>query len=215
MSGAVIFIKDELKITRVQVEVLVGILNMMSLVGSLLSGKTSDYIGRRYTVILAAATFLIGALLMGLAPSYPVLMAGRMIAGVGVGYSLMIAPVYTSEIAPANSRGLLASLPEFFIVGGILMGYISNFALAGLPSRINWRMMLGLAVIPAIVVGVGVLFMPESPRWLVMKGRIDEANDVLRRTSSNEAEAKSRLDEITDAANTSIDPPLLIADAGH
>ncbi|KAI4377753.1 hypothetical protein MLD38_015332 [Melastoma candidum] len=202
MSGAKIFIRDELKITRVQIEVLVGILNLMSLIGSLLSGKTSDYIGRRYTVILAAATFLVGALLMGLAPSYPVLMAGRMIAGIGVGYSLMIAPVYTSEISPANSRGLLASLPEFFIVGGILLGYVSNFVLAGLPSWINWRLMLGLAAIPAVVVGGGVMFMPESPRWLVMKGRIDEANDVLLKTSIDEAEARFRLDEIRDAANT-------------
>lgn len=86
------------------------------------AGKTSDWIGRRYTIVLAAATFFIGALLMGLAPSYPFLMAGRVVAGIGVGYSLMIAPVYTAEISPAMTRGFLSSFPEVFINIGILLG---------------------------------------------------------------------------------------------
>ncbi|PKI44415.1 hypothetical protein CRG98_035200 [Punica granatum] len=205
MSGAVIFIRENLGITSAEVEVLVGILNVSSLIGSLASGKTSDCIGRRYTIAVAAATFLVGALLMGLAPSYPFLMAGRVVAGVGVGYSLMIAPVYTAEISPALSRGLLTSLPEFFIVIGILLGYISNYALAGLPGHINWRIMLGLAALPAIIIGFGIVLMPESPRWLVMNGRVREAKEVLIRTSSCVMEAEMRLREITmAAASTSV-----------
>lgn len=137
MSGAVLFIKENLKITSVQVEILVGSLNVLSLVGSLASGKTSDYIGRRYTIVLAAATFLVGALLMGFAPSFPLLLAGRIVAGIGVGYSLMIAPLYTAEISPAMKRGFLTSLPEVFIVSGILLGYIVNFSLSGLPQNIK------------------------------------------------------------------------------
>ncbi|KAF8036470.1 hypothetical protein BT93_C2251 [Corymbia citriodora subsp. variegata] len=200
MSGAVLFIRENLKITYVQEQFLVGILNVCSLVGSLASGKTSDLIGRRYTIVLAASTFLLGALLMGLAPSYSFLMAGRVVAGVGVGYSLMIAPLYTAEISPASVRGMLTSLPEFFIVAGILLGYICNYALAGLPERYNWRIMLGIAAIPAIGLGFGVIFMPESPRWLVMKGRIEKARGVLLKTSRDEVEAESRLHEITQAA---------------
>ncbi|OUZ99952.1 Sugar/inositol transporter [Macleaya cordata] len=200
MSGAVLYIRDNFNITSVQVEILVGSLNVCSLIGSLLSGKTSDWIGRRYTIVLAALTFLIGALLMGLAPSYLFLLAGRVVAGIGVGYSLMISPVYTAELAPASTRGFLTSLPEFFITLGILIGYISNYALSGLATNINWRLMLGLAAVPAFAIGIGVLAMPESPRWLVMKGRIDEARRVLIRTSNGEEEAELRLAEITKAA---------------
>ncbi|KAH0655572.1 hypothetical protein KY285_030454 [Solanum tuberosum] len=202
MSGAVLFIKDNMNISSSQVEILVGSLNVCSLIGALASGKTSDMIGRRYTIILSATTFLIGSLLMGFAPSYPFLMAGRVVAGIGVGYSLMIAPVYTAEVSPAMTRGLLTSLPEIFITVGILLGYIFNYALAGLPHHINWRLMLGLAALPAIAIAYGVLQMPESPRWLIMKGNIEEAKRVLRKTSDNDDEADLRLEEIIKAAGS-------------
>ncbi|KAK9142550.1 hypothetical protein Syun_011950 [Stephania yunnanensis] len=192
MSGAVLYIKDTMKISSVQQEILVGVLNVASLIGSAASGKTSDMIGRRYTIVLAAMTFLLGAILMGLAPSYTFLMAGRVVAGIGVGYSLMIAPVYTAEISPTAFRGLLSSLPEVFINVGILLGYISNYALAGLPSHINWRIMLGIAGVPAIAIAIGVARMPESPRWLVMKGRIEEAKRVLIKTSEGKRSSDYR-----------------------
>ncbi|XP_060668557.1 polyol transporter 5 isoform X2 [Ziziphus jujuba] len=201
MSGAVLYIKENMKISSTQVEILVGSLNVMSLIGSLASGKTSDYIGRRYTIVLAASTFLIGALLMGLAPSYPFLLTGRIIAGIGVGYALMIAPLYSAELSPAMKRGLLTSLPEFFITFGILLGYIFNYALSGLPPNINWRLMVGLAALPAIGIGLGVVVMPESPRWLVMNGKLNEAKRVLRKISSTEAEAELRYEEINKAAD--------------
>ncbi|KAL5572661.1 hypothetical protein UlMin_022258 [Ulmus minor] len=200
MSGAVLYIKENLKISSTQVEILVGTLNVFSLIGSLASGKTSDLIGRRYTIVLAATTFLIGAILMGLAPSFPFLLVGRVIAGIGVGFALMIAPVYTAELSPAMSRGFLTSLPEVFITFGILSGYIINYALSGLPVHINWRLMLGLAAVPAIGIGLGVMIMPESPRWLAMKGKLSEAKQVLVKTSSTEAEAELRYQEIAKAA---------------
>ncbi|OWM66035.1 hypothetical protein CDL15_Pgr015461 [Punica granatum] len=202
MSGAVLFIKESLSISSTQVEILVGSLNVVSLIGSLASGRTSDWIGRRYTIVLAALTFLVGALLMGLAPSFPFLMAGRVIAGIGVGYSLVIGPVYAAELSPAMSRGFLSSLPEVFINVGILLGYVSNYIFSGLPAEINWRLMLGIAAAPAVAVGMGVLGMPESPRWLVMEGRLDEAKQVLVKTSESEPEAELRLHEITRAASS-------------
>lgn len=205
MSGAVISIRENLKISTVQVEILVGSLNVCSLIGSLASGKTSDWIGRRYTIVLAAATFLLGALFMGLAPSFWFLMVGRVVAGIGVGYSLMIAPVYVAELSPAMTRGFLTSLPEVFINVGILLGYISNLALSGVSPNINWRLMLGLAAVPAICIGLCVIVMPESPRWLVMKGRLDEARKVLISTSESEEEANLRLAEISKAASDSMD----------
>lgn len=199
ISGAVLYIRETLKISSVQEEILVGSLNVCSLIGSLLSGKTSDLIGRRYTIVLAAGTFFVGALLMGLAPSYPFLMAGRVVAGIGVGYSLMIAPVYTAEISPAMTRGFLSSLPEVFITVGILLGYVVNYAFSGILKEWNWRVMLLLAAVPAVAIGMGVVVMPESPRWLVMKKRLEEAKRVLVKTSESEEEAEVRLAEITRA----------------
>ncbi|KAB8849531.1 hypothetical protein FH972_026774 [Carpinus fangiana] len=215
MSGAALFIKENLKLTSIQEEILVGTLNVFSLVGSLASGKTSDYIGRRYTIVLAAATFLIGALLMGLAPSFPVLLVGRVIAGIGVGFALMIAPVYVAELSPSMTRGFLTSLPEVFITFGILLGYVLNYALSGLPEHINWRIMLGLAAIPAIGIGLGVIAMPESPRWLAMQGRVDEAKEVLMKISNSVDEAESRLEEITKAASVLVRSPTASPESAH
>jgi MFS family permease len=122
MSGAAIYIKKDLKITDVQLEILIGVLNLYSLIGSFAAGRTSDWMGRRFTVVFAAAIFSTGALVMGFAVNYGMLMAGRFVAGVGVGYAAMIAPVYTAEVSPASARGFLTSFPEVFINFGILLG---------------------------------------------------------------------------------------------
>lgn len=124
MSGAAIFIKEDMKISDTKVEVLVGILNLYSLIGSLAAGRTSDWIGRRYTIVFAGAIFFVGALLMGFATNYAFLMVGRFVAGVGVGYALMIAPVYTAEVSPASSRGFLTSFPE---VCNYFINYVKSY----------------------------------------------------------------------------------------
>ncbi|CAA2994842.1 polyol transporter 1 [Olea europaea subsp. europaea] len=203
MSGATIYIKKDLGISDVQIEILVGTINIYALVGSAVAGRTSDWIGRRYTIIFASAIFFIGALLMGLATNYAYLMVGRFVAGIGVGYALMIAPVYAAEVSPAASRGFLTSFPEVFITFGVLLGYVANYAFAKLPTNLGWRFMLGIGALPSIFLAVGVLFMPESPRWLVMQGRIGEARRVLEKTSDTLEEAKMRLADIKDAAGLS------------
>ncbi|KAL5788547.1 hypothetical protein ACOSP7_005496 [Xanthoceras sorbifolium] len=200
MSGAAIFIQEDLKISDVQVEVLVGTLNIYSLVGSAAAGRTSDWIGRRYTIVLAGAIFFAGALLMGFSTNYAFLMVGRFVAGIGVGYALMIAPVYTAEVSPASSRGFLTSFPEVFINGGILLGYVSNYAFSKLSLHLGWRMMLGVGAIPSVLLAVMVLAMPESPRWLVMQGRLGDAKKVLDKTSDSKEEALLRLADIKEAA---------------
>ncbi|KAH9303446.1 hypothetical protein KI387_015029 [Taxus chinensis] len=198
MSGAVIFIRRDLHLNDVQVEMLIGSLNIISLAGAAMAGRTSDAIGRRWTMALAAVIFLLGSVVMSVAPSFAWLMVGRSLGGIGVGYALLIAPVYTAEVAPASSRGALTCFPEIFINVGILLGYIANYGLAGLPNHVNWRVMLGLGVVPPIFLGLGVLAMPESPRWLVMKDRNDDASKVLLRTSESRAEALERLAEIVE-----------------
>ncbi|KAJ9690400.1 hypothetical protein PVL29_012848 [Vitis rotundifolia] len=202
MSGAILFIQEDLKITEVQEEVLVGCLSIISLLGSLAGGKTSDAIGRKWTIALAAFVFQTGAAVMALAPSFPVLMVGRLLAGVGIGFGVMIAPVYIAEISPAIARGSLTSFPEIFINLGILLGYVSNYAFSGLPVHINWRIMLGVGILPSVFIGLALFIIPESPRWLVMQNRIEEARLVLLKTNVSEIEVEDRLVEIQQSAGT-------------
>ncbi|GJN32899.1 hypothetical protein PR202_gb21441 [Eleusine coracana subsp. coracana] len=200
MSGASLYIKKDLNITDVQLEILMGILNFYSLIGSFAAGRTSDWIGRRFTVVVAAAFFFAGAILMGLAGDYTTLMVGRFVAGVGVGYGLTIAPVYTAEVSPASARGFLTSFSEVFINVGILLGYVSNYAFARLPLRLGWRVMLGIGAAPSVLLALMVFAMPESPRWLVMKGRLADARAVLDKIADTSAEAAERLVDIKAAA---------------
>ncbi|VAH38967.1 unnamed protein product [Triticum turgidum subsp. durum] len=200
MSGCIIFIQKDLHIDEVQQEVLVGCLSFISLLGSLAAGRTSDAIGRKRTIGLAAAIFQAGAAVMALAPSFAALMAGRLLAGIGIGFGLMVAPVYISEISPAALRGSLASLPEIFISFGILLGYVSNLAFAGLPDHVNWRVMLAAGILPSISVAYVLTVIPESPRWLVMQGRTGEARAVLLTVTETEGEAQESLAEIEESA---------------
>ncbi|KAJ4842035.1 putative polyol transporter 3 [Turnera subulata] len=195
-----IYIKDELNIHDTKVEVLVGILNICALVGSLLAGRTSDYIGRRYTIVVSCIIFMLGSILMGYGPNYGVLMAGRCTAGIGVGFALMIAPVYSAEVSSPSSRGFLTSLPELGISIGILLGYISNVVFGKLTLKLGWRLMLGVAAIPSLFLIFAILKMPESPRWLVMQGRLGEAKRILLKVSNSKEEAEARLRDIKIAA---------------
>ncbi|PPS19126.1 hypothetical protein GOBAR_AA01436 [Gossypium barbadense] len=200
MSGANLYIKDDLKISDVQVEILVGILNLYCLIGAYVAGRTSDWIGRRYTIVVAAAIFFVGALLMGFATNYTFLMVGRFVTGIGVGFALLIAPVYTAEVSPASARGFLNSFPEVFINAGLLSGYVSNYAFSKLRADLGWRVMLGAGAILSVFLAIGVLAMPESPRWLIMQGRLGEAKIVLDKTSDTKEEARGRLSDIKAAA---------------
>ncbi|XP_073125739.1 probable polyol transporter 4 [Henckelia pumila] len=200
MSGAILFIQEDLKITEVQVEILVGILSIMSLLGSLGGGRTSDAIGRKWTMGLAATVFQSGAIVMTFAPSFQVLMIGRILAGIGIGFGVMIAPVYIAEISPTAARGSLTSFPEIFINLGILLGYVSNYAFSGLPPHANWRIMLAVGILPSVFIAFALCIIPESPRWLVMQNRVEEARSVLLKTNENETEVEERLAEIQLAA---------------
>ncbi|KAK4727867.1 hypothetical protein R3W88_032784 [Solanum pinnatisectum] len=202
MSGAILFIQQDLKITEVQQEVLVGVLSIISLIGSLAGGRTSDAIGRKWTMGFAAVIFQIGAAVMTIAPSFEILMVGRILAGVGIGFGVMIAPVYIAEISPTIARGSLTSFPEIFINLGILLGYVSNYAFSGLSAHISWRVMLAVGILPSVFIGVALFIIPESPRWLVLQNRVEEARLVLMKTNENDSEVEERLAEIQEAAGT-------------
>ncbi|KAL3509407.1 hypothetical protein ACH5RR_028808 [Cinchona calisaya] len=200
MSGAILFIKEDLKITEVQEEIFLGILSIISILGILAGGRISDAIGRKWAMGLAAFVFQAGAGIMTVAPSFEVLMIGRILAGIGIGFGVMVAPVYIAEISPSFDRGSLTSFPEIFINLGILLGYVSNYVFSGLPVHINWRIMLAVGILPAVFIAFALCIIPESPRWLVMQNRVEEARSILLKTNENETEVDERLSEIKLAA---------------
>ena len=137
--------------------------------GALFSGSISDKIGRKKVIIIADILFTIGAAVMALAPTVQVLMIGRLIIGIGVGAASQIVPLYLSEVAPIQIRGKLVAFNVTMIVFAQFLASILAFLI-----RPNWRLMLGLAGVPSFLQLIGILFMPESPRWLGKVGRADE-----------------------------------------
>lgn len=188
-----IFMKEELHFSDIQLQVLAGILNICALVGSLIAGKTSDVVGRRWTIAIASILFMVGSVLMGIGANYAYVLIGRCTAGIGVGFALMVASVYAAEIAGAKTRGFLSSLPELGIGIGIFLGYVANYIFGKLPLKVGWRLMLGIAAAPSFVLIFVILRMPESPRWLALKGRLGEAKRVLQITTNTEEEAEVRM----------------------
>ena len=128
--------------------------------------------------IAAAIVLGIGAIFTSLTPEVYTLILGRIVVGIAIGIASFIAPLYIAEVAPVSIRGALVSLNQLAITVGIVISYLVDFALA---SSGGWRWMLGLAVVPSLVLGIGMYFMPPSPRWLYSKGRIDKARSVLER----------------------------------
>ncbi|KAF3322362.1 putative polyol transporter 4-like protein [Carex littledalei] len=200
MSGAIIYVKRDLHITEVQQEIFVGCLSIVSIIGSLIGGPTSDSIGRKWTMGIGALIFQAGAVVMTFAPSFTILMLGRLITGVGIGFGFSISAVYIAELSPAAARGTLVSVSEIFVNIGILLGYISNYAFSGLPQHINWRIMLGVGILPAFFIGITFYMIPESPRWLVMQNRLEEARSVLVKVSGKDEDVEQRLKDIQEAA---------------
>jgi SP family sugar:H+ symporter-like MFS transporter len=176
ISGALLFIPNTFKLTPfVQGAVVAGLL-LGAMIGAALAGRLSDRMGRRRLIIIAAVVFTGGALLAAFSPTVGILIAARFIIGLAVGSAALVVPLYLAEIAPTEIRGRITSLNQLMIVGGILAAFIVNAILA---SSANWRLMLGLAAAPSLILLVGMFFMPETPRYLVHAGEEDTARGVL------------------------------------
>ena len=168
--------------------------------GALIAGRLSDRQGRRRTILLLAVIFFVGALGTALAPGTAAMVAFRLVLGFAVGGASATVPMFIAEIAPAARRGQLVTHNEFMIVTGQLLAYTSNAVIANLwPGEHAWRYMLGLASLPAVLLFVGMLFMPESPRWFASRNRFDEAWAVLRRIR-DDAAAEAEFVEIRQRA---------------
>ncbi|WP_423147074.1 sugar porter family MFS transporter [Rubrolithibacter danxiaensis] len=159
-----------------------------TVIGALLGSIPSDKIGRKKTLYGVAALYLLSSLGTALATHWYVFLLFRFLGGIGVGVSSVTAPIYISEISPANSRGRLVALFQFNIVLGILISYLSNYLIAQ-TGEDAWRMMLGVQAVPSLIFLILIRFIPESPRWLILhKGRTTEALGILTRINSLNAE---------------------------
>ena len=182
MAAAIQPIEREMELTSFQKELAMGSLNFIAAVGALLGGRVANKKGRRPTVVLCCWIFIIGTLCMALAPTYFWLLLGRIITGVGVGVSFVVAPVYLSEVAPTHLRGQLNTVFDVAINGGILWGYIVGFVVQIMPLQsesLKWRIMLGMGLASPVLVFLNMASLPESPRWLVMANRSEQASQVL------------------------------------
>nr|AAX47312.1 hexose transporter 6 [Vitis vinifera] len=186
IAGAIVYIKKELDLEST-VE---GLVVAMSLIGATLvttcSGAISDWIGRRPMLIVSSMLYFISGLIMLWSPNVYVLLIARLLDGFGIGLAVTLVPIYISETAPADIRGSLNTLPQFTGSGGMFLSYCMVFGMSLLSSP-SWRLMLGILSIPSLLYfTLTVFYLPESPRWLVSKGRMVEAKKVLQRLRGRE-----------------------------
>ncbi|KAJ0968862.1 hypothetical protein J5N97_021739 [Dioscorea zingiberensis] len=188
IAGAILFIKRDYELEKnPKIE---GLIVAMSFIGATIvttfSGAISDWIGRRPLLILSSVFYFISGLLMFWAPNIYVLLVARLVDGFGVGLAVMLVPVYISEIAPSDVRGFLNTLPQFSGCGGIFLSYSMIFTMS-LIAKPDWRLILGALAIPSVIsLVLTIFYLPESPRWLVSKGRMMEAKLVLQRLRGKE-----------------------------
>jgi len=187
ISGALLFMGDELHLTPFTTGLVTSSLLFGAAFGALASGHFAAAVGRRKIILVLAIIFAIGAIGTALAPDVDWMIFFRLILGVAVGGASATVPVYIAEMAPANKRGQLVTMQELMIVSGQMLAYISNAGFnAAWGGNETWRWMLAVATVPAVLLWFGMMFMPDTPRWYAMKGRLAEARKVLERTRARE-----------------------------
>jgi len=196
IAGALPFLADDFHITAHQQEWVVSSMMFGAAVGAVGAGWLSAKLGRKYSLLIGALLFVIGSLCSAFSPNVEFLVVARIILGLAVGVASYTAPLYLSEIAPEKIRGSMISMYQLMITIGILAAYLSD---TGFSYSGSWRWMLGIITIPAVLLFIGVLFLPGSPRWLAAKGRYREAQKVLNMLRDTSEQAKKELEEIRES----------------
>jgi len=199
INGVLLFLQHQFALSNLQTEVAASSLLVGCLIGAAGASLVGDRIGRRKSLILAAILFAVSTVGAALANSILVFSIGRFAGGLAIGLSSVLTPVYIAEVAPARNRGRLVSMNQLAIVVGILVAYIVSWGLANLGDT-SWRWMLAVAAIPAIGFFLGLLFIPESPRWLISSGRREQGRQVLVRIYGP-AQAESEVAAVEAAAS--------------
>lgn len=198
INGALPYMTEDLGLTPVTEGMVTSSLLLGAALGAVTGGRLSDQRGRRQGILLLAVLFFVGALSCTLAPTTEVMVVARFVLGLAVGGASVTVPIYLAEVSPAERRGALVTRNELMIVSGQLLAFTCNAVIArvGGESAGVWRWMLVVATLPAVVLWFGMLVMPESPRWLASRGRLDDALGVLRQIRS-EQRAQAELNEVT------------------
>lgn len=199
ISGALLYMKDDLALTSfTEALVVSSLLFPGAAFGALFGGRIADRLGRKRTLLTCGAIFLVGAVACALAPSVAAMVAARIILGFGVGAAAVTCPLYLAEMAPADRRGRMVTINELMIVTGQMLAFAMNALLDHLIKDPHvWRIMLAVAAIPALTLLIGMMALPDSPRWYAFKGRMDEARSVLS-LSRTPAEADAEFAIIAD-----------------
>ncbi|CAL8467848.1 g7386 [Coccomyxa elongata] len=179
ISGALGYIRDDFGTSEVMEEAIVGAAKVGAVLGTFLGGALMLHYGRRKAIALDSFFYIVGPLLMAFASHASILLAGRLLVGIGIGMSAVVAPTYLGEIAPAHMRGRIVESYEVLLCLGMLASVAMDVAFGHLPH--NWRWMVGSPSILGLVLSAGLLVLPESPRWLVVSGRLDEALAVIHK----------------------------------
>ena len=209
ISGTTDIVRNQFSLSASGEGWYVGCALIGSIIGVLCAGSLSDYIGRKITMLISAAFFSISAIGCAICGSFDALVAFRIIGGVGIGIVSIVSPIYISEVSPAKIRGTLVSLYQLAVTAGFLLAYLANWAIdagidpsaaadAGLWSRMfnaeAWRGMLGSETLPALLFLFIIFFIPESPKWLIIKGKSSEATAVLSRILGSEDEINAEVE---------------------
>lgn len=208
ISGVIKFIEIEFQLTKLELGWAVSSLTLTSTAAMMAAGPISDRIGRRRTLKIASLFFLVSAALSAIAPNFIFLVVARMLGGFGVGAALIIAPVYIAEIAPSRLRGTLVSFNQLNIVVGISLAFFTNYLIHNAANseapwvdylginKYNWRWMLGLETIPALIYFLALFLVPMSPRWLIMKGKEEAALKIMSRVNKDLNTCKKQIEEV-------------------
>jgi len=178
ISGALLFLRQAFHLSPFMEGVVTSIALAGAALGAAFGGVLADRFGRKPVILLTAAIFVVGAVISAAAATLSLLLLGRLLVGIGIGVSSMLAPLYLAETAPAEARGALVSLNQLMITIGILVSYLVGYAFA---ASGEWRWMLGLGGLPGVILATGMLFLPETPRWLAGHGRMEDARTALSR----------------------------------
>lgn len=204
ISGAIPFFQQDFGIDDGMIELVTSAGLLGAILGALFCGKVTDRLGRRKVILASAVIFAIGAVWSGMAADVWNLMLARLFLGVAIGVSSFAVPLYIAEISPAKVRGMLVSMFQLMITIGVLVSYLSDLFFADEADMTCWRPMFYVGVIPAIILLVGMAFMPETPRWLMSKNREEESRRILTRMEGA-AQAEESLRQMREEISKSRD----------